>query len=105
MSKGIIMDVSKNSKVYYGRNSVKNERIDNQARIHHSGNSDVDVNVNIEIDTMAIAYALLCSSLAKQDLTNEQFEFALNKLQELTKKEQKNKNNRNSGQWDKLIYW
>jgi hypothetical protein len=54
---------------------------------------------------MAIGYALLCSSLAKKDLTIEQFEFAFNKLQALTEKTQKNKSKRNNQPWEKLFYW
>lgn len=98
------MDISKKSKVYYGRNSVNNERTDNQASIHHSGNSDVDVHVNIEIDTKSIAYALLCSSLAKKELTNEQFEFALNKLAELTSETRSSQSINKETTWNKLFF-
>ena len=68
---------------FSSRSKSKN---DNQAKIGHSGNSNVDVNVNVEIDTTAIAYAILCSSLAKKELTNEEFEFALKKLENLMSK-------------------
>ena len=66
---------------------------DNEAKIGHSGNSNVDVNVNVEIDTTAIAYAILCSSLAKKELTNDEFEFAVKKLEELMSEKQRKKPN------------
>jgi hypothetical protein len=56
----------------------------NQSQIGHSGNSDVDVNVNIQVDTMPIAFAILCSLLATKQLTNEEFESAVRKLETLS---------------------
>jgi hypothetical protein len=91
------MDISRKSQVYSAKNtnrvslnekSITDSMIDNQAKINHSGNSNVNVNVNVQIDTKAIAYALLCSSLAKKDLTIDEFQFALNKLEELTSDKQ-----------------
>jgi hypothetical protein len=78
---------------------------ENQAKINQSGNSNVNVNVTVEVDTKAIAYALLCSSLAKKEMTNEEFEFALQKLEQLTKNDQKDKNNKNDSQWNKLVFF
>ncbi|WP_316569419.1 hypothetical protein [Neobacillus sp. YIM B06451] len=65
------------------------DKNENSSKIGHSGNSNVDVNVNIQIDTKAIAYALLCSSLARKEMTNEEFSFAIKKLEELMHKDQK----------------
>ncbi|MBA2870107.1 hypothetical protein HNQ85_000365 [Anoxybacillus calidus] len=56
----------------------------NQSQIGHSGNSDVDVNVNIQVDTMPIAFAILCSLLATKQMTNEEFELAIEKLETLS---------------------
>jgi hypothetical protein len=60
-----------------------------KSQIGQSGNSDVDVNVNVIVDTSSIAYAYLCSMLATNKMTNEEFESALNKLEELTIRKQK----------------
>ena len=106
------MDISSKSKVYYGKNSdrdsakknsIKQDLIDNQAKISHSGNANVDVDVNLIIDTKSIAYALLCSSLAKKELTNDQFEFALNKLAELTSENKRSHINKETP-WNKLLF-
>ena len=56
----------------------------NKSQIGQSGNSDVDVKVKVMVDTTAIAYAYLCSMLATNKMTNEEFEDALEKLMELT---------------------
>ncbi|OCA82429.1 hypothetical protein A8F94_21235 [Bacillus sp. FJAT-27225] len=66
--------------------SVSKDTNENNAAIGHSGNSKVDVKVNVQIDTKAIAYALLCSSLAKNEMTNDEFSFAVRKLEELLNK-------------------
>lgn len=57
---------------------------ENLAKIGHSGNSDVDVHVNVQVDTRPIAYAMLCSLLATQQITHNEFKKALDKLEELT---------------------
>lgn len=94
------MDHSGKSRVLYSDNAERSSfnknlstrnKIENQANIGNSGNSNVDVNVNIEIDTAAIAYAILCSSLARKELTKDEFDFALKKLEELMSVKQKNK--------------
>jgi hypothetical protein len=56
----------------------------NKSSIDHSGNSDVDVNVNVQVDTTPIAFAILCSLLATGQFSNEEFELAVRKLEELT---------------------
>ena len=71
--------------------SKSNDKIDNNANIGHSGNSNVDVNVTVQIDTKAIAYALLCSSLARKEMSNDEFSFAINKLEELLDKKPKSR--------------
>ncbi|MBM6618205.1 hypothetical protein [Bacillus suaedaesalsae] len=55
----------------------------NKSNIGQSGNSDVDVNVNIEIETISIAYAMLCSMWARNQMTDVEFERALDKFDEL----------------------
>jgi hypothetical protein len=55
----------------------------NEAAINHSGNSDVDI--SIQLDTTPIAFAMLCSLLATKQLSNEEFELAVRKLEDLTK--------------------
>lgn len=54
----------------------------NESLIRQSGNSDVDVSV--QVDTTPIAFAMLCSLLATKQLSNEEFESAVRKLEELT---------------------
>lgn len=77
----------------------------NKSNVGQSGNSDVDVNVNIEIETISIAYAMLCSMWARNQMTDVQFERALDKLEELRKRKsesntvnqvQSNESNRNA---------
>ncbi|SES46324.1 hypothetical protein [Psychrobacillus sp. OK032] len=59
----------------------------NKSSISQSGNSDVDINVNVNIDTTSIAYAYLCSMLATKKMTNDEFETAIRKLEELTNRD------------------
>jgi hypothetical protein len=54
----------------------------NQSQVAHSGNSDVNVHINIQVDVKPIALAILYSLLAKKQLSNEEFESALRKLEE-----------------------
>jgi hypothetical protein len=109
------MDTSRKSQAFLLKNSdrvsVKEDSNirdinENQAKINHSGNSNVNVHVNVEVDTKAIAYALLCSALAKKDLTDDEFQFALSKLEELTnnnkKKDKSNLNN--ESRWNKILF-
>jgi hypothetical protein len=78
---------------------------ENQAKVNQSGNSHVNVNVNVEVDTKAIAYAMLCSSLARKELTNDEFEFALNKLEELVQTNKTVKSDtHNQSKWNRLIF-
>lgn len=51
--------------------------------IKDSGNSDVDI--SILIDTTPMAYAMLCSLLATQQLTKHEFDKAVQNLEDLTK--------------------
>ena len=83
------------SNVYQFRNNGSTELDNNSANIGHSGNSDVDVQVSIEVDTRPIAYALLCSMLATKQLSQSEFDTAVNKMEELTgKKESTNVKNK-----------
>lgn len=58
----------------------------NKSNVGQSGNSDVDVNVNIEIETISIAYAMLCSMWARNQMSDVEFERAIDKLEELRKR-------------------
>ncbi|WP_428912316.1 hypothetical protein [Niallia sp. Krafla_26] len=55
--------------------------------IGHSGNSDVDLVVNVDIDTKAIAYGMLCSLYAKGELTEQELERAVRKLDKLIERD------------------
>lgn len=57
--------------------------------IDRSGNSDVDVNVIVQVDTMPIALAVLCLSLANKQLTRQEFESAVEELIEVTRQYKK----------------
>ncbi|GGA29744.1 hypothetical protein [Psychrobacillus lasiicapitis] len=70
-------------------NSFISDRDTNKSSIGQSGNSDVDVNVNVNIDTTSIAYAYLCSMLATKKMTNDEFETAIRKMEELTNRNSK----------------
>lgn len=58
----------------------------NELHVSRSGNSEVDVNVEVRIDLTPIAFAMLYSLLANQLLTDEGFDFALERLERYTKK-------------------
>ncbi|RFU65327.1 hypothetical protein [Peribacillus glennii] len=68
---------------------------ENNARIGHSGNSDVDIQLNVQVDTRPIAYAILCSLLATKQMTNEEFSAAVQKMDELTPYQTSAKNHKN----------
>ncbi|MGM7635196.1 hypothetical protein [Bacillus sp. Hm123] len=59
------------------------------AKVGHSGNSDVDIHIDVEVDTKPVAYAMLCSLLATKQLTTEEFEEALERLQKLIDKDKR----------------
>ncbi|PAD67071.1 hypothetical protein CHH83_20775 [Bacillus sp. 7586-K] len=65
---------------------LDNNNNSNESSVNYSGNSDVDV--TIEIDTRPIAYAMLCSLLATKQISTEDFELAVSKLDTLTKKKE-----------------
>ncbi|MFJ6412290.1 hypothetical protein ACIQLG_05780 [Terribacillus saccharophilus] len=65
----------------YEKNPFSTSRNDNRSHIAHSGNSDVDVIV--EVNTMPIAYAMLCSLRATKQISEHEFEDAVNKLKKL----------------------
>jgi len=60
---------------------IKGENINN---IGQSGNSDVDVHVDVHVDTTAIAFAILTSLLATKQMTEEEFNIAVRRLENLT---------------------
>lgn len=68
------------------------EPIQVQAKIGHSGNSDVDVFTHIEVDTKPIAYAMLCSLYAQRKLSENEFNLAVRKLEELMNRNKKQSN-------------
>lgn len=87
-------------------NSTIKEIDFNKSKIDQSGNSDVDVSVNVTVDTSSIAYAYLCSLLATNKMTNEEFEAALNKLEELTNhKQEKEKHKKESSNFGKIDHY
>lgn len=65
----------------YEKNPFSASRNDNRSHVAHSGNSDVDVIV--EVNTMPIAYAMLCSLRATNQLSQHEFEDAIKKLKNL----------------------
>src|SRR3954452_11921456 len=50
-----------------------------------SGNSDVDVQVEVFVDTTPIAFAILTSLFATKQMTVEEFDEAVRRLENLTK--------------------
>ena len=60
----------------------KKETIDQlvQSKITSSGNSSVNVDIKIEVDVKPIAFAIIYSLFAKNELTETQMEDALKKL-------------------------
>ncbi|KGX93715.1 hypothetical protein N781_00465 [Pontibacillus halophilus JSM 076056 = DSM 19796] len=51
--------------------------------MHSSGNSQVDLHISIDIDVKPIAFAMLYSLLAMKEVTAEEFEEAIKRMQEL----------------------
>jgi hypothetical protein len=66
----------------------------NKAAIGESGNSNVDVNIDINIDTTAIAYAMLCSLYATEQLNEKQLDKAIDRFESLIKRREKNLHNK-----------
>ncbi|RHW34154.1 hypothetical protein D1B31_19840 [Neobacillus notoginsengisoli] len=62
---------------------IKNENLNS---IGQSGNSDVDIQIDVHVDTTAIAFALLTSLLATKQMSSEEFEEAVKRLESLTGK-------------------
>ncbi|MDR7076796.1 hypothetical protein J2Y03_001819 [Neobacillus niacini] len=60
---------------------IKSENINT---IGQSGNSDVDVKVDVFVDTTPIAFAILTSLLATNQLTVEQYNEAIRRLENFT---------------------
>lgn len=60
---------------------IKSENVNT---IGQSGNSDVDVKIDVFVDTTAIAFAILTSLLATKQMTNEEFDIAVRRLENLT---------------------
>lgn len=60
---------------------IKSENINT---IGQSGNSDVDVKVDVFVDTTPIAFAILTSLLATNQMTVEEFNEAIRRLENLT---------------------
>ncbi|EKN67709.1 hypothetical protein M670_00314 [Schinkia azotoformans MEV2011] len=70
---------SDEQKVIHIRNS-------NSTEVGQSGNSDVDLKIDVHVDTTAIGYAILCSLLATKQMDNDEFNKAVRKLEEMTRK-------------------
>ncbi|MBW8348951.1 hypothetical protein K0H71_05705 [Bacillus sp. IITD106] len=73
--------VSKSNAIEEDIVKIKSENINT---IGQSGNSDVDVKIDVFVDTTAIAFAILTSLLATKQMTNEEFEIAVRRLENLT---------------------
>lgn len=86
--KGVV-NVFQLPKSRFDENEVNRILNQNQARINQSGNSDVDVNVNVNVDTKPIAYAMLISLLSTNQISNRQFNEAVNKLDELVEQSER----------------
>ncbi|WP_084544083.1 hypothetical protein [Paenisporosarcina indica] len=91
------MNNSKNNNSQKSNNDIKSQAnslindVDfNKSSIGKSGNSDVDVNVNVIVDTTSIAFAYLCSMLATKKMTNDEFDIAVRKLEEMTQRHSRN---------------
>lgn len=64
---------------------VSDEKVLNRSSVGYSGNSDVDVNV--AVDTEPLAYAMLCSLLATNQMTRSEFDHAVQELEDFKKKD------------------
>jgi len=64
--------------------SVSERKSNLASNIDQSGNSDVDVKINMQVDTMPIAFAVLGLALANNQLTEPQYQTAINQLVEAT---------------------
>lgn len=73
------------------QNPFSTSRNDNNSQVAHSGNSDVDVIV--EVNTMPIAYAMLCSLYATNQLSLDEFEDAIKNLKSLVDEDRNNNGN------------
>jgi hypothetical protein len=60
--------------------------LSNQAQLAHSGNSDVNIQIQLQIDLTPIAFTVLYALLAKKQISNEEFELALKRLEEYKSK-------------------
>lgn len=67
-----------------GLNNVRSIDFNNESlsTVGYSGNSDVDVEV--KVDTTPIAYAMLCTLLATKQISDNEFNAAVSKLEDLT---------------------
>lgn len=63
-------------------NKKMNANIDHlvQSKISNSGNSNVNVDIKIEVDVKPIAFAILYSLFVNNQLTEQQLEEALKRL-------------------------
>ena len=73
---------------------IKNQSQISRSRINHSGNSDVDVSVNVEVDVIPIAVAMLYTLLASKQISNREFESAIQRLQSLSQRNSVERNRR-----------
>jgi len=55
--------------------------------VKQSGNSDVDVQIDVHIDNSAIAYAILCSLYATNQMNIQEFNTSVRMLKDLIGKE------------------
>jgi len=74
-----ISNIYNNDNQNESENDLKNS---NRAQVAHSGNSDVNVHINIQVDVKPLAMAILYSLLATKQLSQEDFELGIRKLNE-----------------------
>ncbi len=61
------------------------------SQVDNSGNSDVDVNVHVDVDTLPIAIAILSLSYGKGEISKQEYDRAVQQLEETVQKQQSKK--------------
>lgn len=85
---GTLLDTMNHQKSNNEKNSDIKNHNDNSSNIDNSGNSDIDI--KIHIDLSSIALAMLYSLFASKQLSNEELETALKRLEGLKEVLEKN---------------
>jgi|GEM_PF-2803454 len=90
--------------VYQFPNTENHEIDSNEAKVGHSGNSDVDVYVSVDVDTRPIAYAMLCSLLATKQISKEEFHEAVHRWEQLVKKSKEEKDDHKENHFREWLF-